>query len=56
MKYTLCQIYGRIEGYLLSDMSLEDLKRKEKYCREFLAVVDILQPGLSKLRGAEGFL
>ncbi|KAI9589935.1 SET domain-containing protein SmydA-8 [Glossina fuscipes] len=51
VKYTLCQIYGRIEGYLLSDMSLEDLKRKEKYCREFLQVADILQPGLSKLRG-----
>uniref|UniRef100_A0A1A9WV71 SET domain-containing protein n=1 Tax=Glossina brevipalpis TaxID=37001 RepID=A0A1A9WV71_9MUSC len=51
VKYTLCQIYGRIEGYLISDMSFEDLKLKEKYCREFLQIADILQPGLTKLRG-----
>ncbi|XP_030378207.1 SET domain-containing protein SmydA-8 [Scaptodrosophila lebanonensis] len=50
-KYSLCQIYGRIEGYLLPQMSLEDIERKERYCREFLEVIDVLEPGLTRLRG-----
>ncbi|KAH8304072.1 hypothetical protein KR059_000002, partial [Drosophila kikkawai] len=50
-KYSLCQIYGRIEGYLLPEMSPEDITRKESYCREFLEIVDILDPGLTRLRG-----
>lgn len=50
-KYSLCQIYGRIEGYLLPDLSLDALKRKETYCREFLKVIEILEPGLTRLRG-----
>ncbi|XP_017045855.2 SET domain-containing protein SmydA-8 [Drosophila ficusphila] len=50
-KYSLCQIYGRIEGYLLPQMSPEDIARKESYCREFLEIVDVLDPGLTRLRG-----
>lgn len=50
-KYLLCQIYGRIEGYLLHTMPLEDVERKEHYCRDFLRVVDVLEPGLTRLRG-----
>ncbi|XP_017872313.1 PREDICTED: protein msta [Drosophila arizonae] len=50
-KYSLCQIYGRVEGYLLPELSPQDIERKERYCREFLAVVDILEPGLTRLRG-----
>lgn len=50
-KYSLCQIYGRIEGYLLPEMSPEDVARKERYCREFLAIIDLLEPGLTRLRG-----
>ncbi|XP_055914097.1 SET domain-containing protein SmydA-8 isoform X2 [Eupeodes corollae] len=50
-KYSLCQVYGRIDGYLIHEMSLEDIKRKEKYCRDFLTVIDVLEPGLTRLRG-----
>ncbi|KAH8420217.1 hypothetical protein KR009_007513 [Drosophila setifemur] len=50
-KYSLCQIYGRIDGYLLPQMSKEDIARKEVYCREFLEVIDQLEPGLTRLRG-----
>ncbi|XP_064539705.1 SET domain-containing protein SmydA-8 isoform X2 [Drosophila montana] len=50
-KYSLCQTYGRIEGYLLPELSPEDIERKERYCREFLAVIDLLEPGLTRLRG-----
>lgn len=53
-KYSLCQIYGRIEGYLLPQMSPEDVARKERYCREFLSIVDLLEPGLTRLRGEFG--
>lgn len=50
-KYSLCQVYGRINGYLIHEMSLDDIKRKEKYCRDFLTVIDVLEPGLTRLRG-----
>ncbi|EDW66288.2 SET domain-containing protein SmydA-8 isoform X2 [Drosophila virilis] len=50
-KYSLCQTYGRIEGYLLPELSPQDIARKERYCREFLAVIDLLEPGLTRLRG-----
>lgn len=50
-KYTLCQLYGRIEGYMIQELLIDDLKRKEHYCRDVLAVADVLEPGLSRLRG-----
>ncbi|XP_053962707.1 SET domain-containing protein SmydA-8 [Anastrepha ludens] len=50
-KYSLCQIYGRTEGYLLNIMPLKDLEKKENYCRDFLRIIDILEPGLTRLRG-----
>lgn len=55
-KYSLCQIYGRIEGYLLPEMSPADVARKERYCREFLAIIDLLEPGLTRLRGESKLL
>uniref|UniRef100_A0A1L8DX66 Putative histone tail methylase n=1 Tax=Nyssomyia neivai TaxID=330878 RepID=A0A1L8DX66_9DIPT len=50
-KYSLCQLYGKFEGYLIRDLSAKDLKRKETYCRDVLRVVDHLEPGMSRLRG-----
>jgi len=32
-------------------MSPEDIARKESYCREFLEIIDVLDPGLTRLRG-----
>lgn len=51
VKHSLCQLYGRTEEYLLSDMDSAGLKHKENYCRDLLEVVNILEPGYSRLRG-----
>ncbi|GAB0100694.1 SET domain-containing protein [Sergentomyia squamirostris] len=50
-KYSLCQLYGKFEGYLIGDLSPKDLQVKESYCRDVLSVVDHLEPGMSRLRG-----
>jgi hypothetical protein len=50
-KHSLCQLYGRSTGYLINDLNPIQLLRKEEYCRGLLEVVDILEPGNSRLRG-----
>ena len=50
-KHSLCQVYGKIDGFLINELSIEQLKKKEDYCREFLEVIDVLEPGTSRLRG-----
>ena len=50
-KHSLCQLYGRVEGHLIHELSEEDLHRKEEICRELLEVVDKFEPGLTRLRG-----
>lgn len=50
-KHSLCQLYGRTEGYLIHELSLALLQRKEKYCRDLLTVVNKIEPGMSRLRG-----
>lgn len=50
-KHSLCQLYGRTEGYLIQELPIELLRRKEEYCRELLEVVDKIEPGMSRLRG-----
>lgn len=50
-KHSLCQLYGRYEGYLIQHLPLDKLKVKEDYCRDLLEVVDVLEPGYSRLRG-----
>lgn len=50
-KHSLCELYGKIDGYLIPQLSPEQLKRKETVCRDLLEVIDQLEPGLSRLRG-----
>uniref|UniRef100_A0A240PLK3 SET domain-containing protein n=1 Tax=Anopheles atroparvus TaxID=41427 RepID=A0A240PLK3_ANOAO len=50
-KHSLCELYGKIEGYLVPQLTGEQLKRKETLCRDLLEVVEQLEPGLSRLRG-----
>ncbi|XP_058831529.1 SET domain-containing protein SmydA-8 isoform X2 [Topomyia yanbarensis] len=50
-KHSLCQLYGKISGYLIPEMSLQQIKQKETLCRDLLSVVDLYEPGLSRLRG-----
>lgn len=50
-KHSLCQLLGKVDGFLINELSAELLRRKEDYCRDLLEVVDILEPGSSRLRG-----
>lgn len=50
-KHSLCQLYGRYQGYLIQHLPMDKLKVKEDYCRDLLEVVDQLEPGFSRLRG-----
>uniref|UniRef100_A0A182MY56 SET domain-containing protein n=1 Tax=Anopheles dirus TaxID=7168 RepID=A0A182MY56_9DIPT len=50
-KHSLCELYGKTEGYLVPQLSAEQLKRKETLCRDLLEVADQLEPGLSRIRG-----
>ncbi|KAF4518907.1 hypothetical protein B566_EDAN006745, partial [Ephemera danica] len=51
VKHSLSQVYGKVAGFLINDLSEEQLKRKRDICREILPVFDILEPGMSRLRG-----
>lgn len=50
-KHSLCQLYGKVDGFLINELSMEQLRTKETYCRDLLEVIDILEPGSSRLRG-----
>ena len=43
-KHQLMQMYGRTEGYLIQDMTEEQLKRKEDLCREHIDVLKMIDP------------
>jgi len=49
--HSLSQFYGRIKGYTMPQLSLEQLERKEEICRSLLKVLDVVEPGLSRIRG-----
>lgn len=49
--HSLSQLYGKIEGYLINDLSEEQLDRKIEICRKLIRIFDKLEPGLSKQRG-----
>lgn len=50
-KHSLCQLIGRSDGYIINELDLSQLQRKEEYCRDLLNVVNVLEPGASRLRG-----
>lgn len=55
-RHSLSQLYGRDERYLLGSLSTEQLERKATICRELLTVVNVVEPGLTRLRGnVDGF-
>ena len=50
-KHSLCQLIGRSDGFIINELDLTQLQRKEEYCRDLLDVVNVLEPGASRLRG-----
>ncbi|XP_045604494.1 SET domain-containing protein SmydA-8 [Procambarus clarkii] len=51
MKHSLSQMYGRLPGYLLPELTEAHLVRKVACCRDLLQVLDVLDPGITRLRG-----
>ncbi|KRT79705.1 SET domain-containing protein [Oryctes borbonicus] len=51
VKLSLSQLYGKITGYLLHELPDDLLYRKMEICREILKIFDVVEPGLTKIRG-----
>ncbi|XP_071534111.1 uncharacterized protein [Panulirus ornatus] len=51
IKHSLSQMYGRVAGYILPELSEAHMVRKVACCQDLLQVLDILDPGVSRLRG-----
>jgi len=51
LRYSLSQMYGHAQGYSLEDLPDILLERKIEICKDILSVADIIEPGLSRLRG-----
>ncbi|XP_014206977.1 protein msta [Copidosoma floridanum] len=50
-RYSLSQLYGRVEDYFLDDMPDVVLEHKAEMCRLLLQVLDVVEPGLTRSRG-----
>ncbi|XP_050502228.1 SET domain-containing protein SmydA-8-like [Diabrotica virgifera virgifera] len=55
IKISLSQTYGRIKGYLINELDESILERKVELCREVLEVLDIIEPGYTRIRGVTLF-
>lgn len=51
LKHSLAQIYGRVDGYSLDELPDILLERKMELCRENMAALDVVAPGMSRIRG-----
>ncbi|KAF5288754.1 hypothetical protein FQA39_LY15245 [Lamprigera yunnana] len=51
IKLFLSQVYGKVSGYIINDLSPEFLNRKMDICKEIMEVFDIIEPGFTRLRG-----
>jgi hypothetical protein len=49
--HLLCQLYGKAPGFLINNLTEAQLRHKRNLCRQLLKVVDVLEPGYSRLRG-----
>jgi len=48
-KHNLLQMYGRTEGYLIQDMTEDQLNRKKELCLEHIEVLKMLDPSQIRL-------
>ena len=51
VKWLLVNLYGRKPGYLNHQLSRERLIAKVTYCKQYLAVLDVIDNGISHNRG-----
>lgn len=50
-RHSLSQLYGRDEKYLLPSLTEDQLERKITICRQLMDVINVVEPGLTRLRG-----
>ncbi|XP_061938952.1 SET domain-containing protein SmydA-8-like isoform X1 [Apis cerana] len=51
LRHSLTQMYGRVEDYLLEDLPDVVLEHKIDMCKLLLQVLDVIEPGYSRIRG-----
>lgn len=51
LKHSLVQFYGRSDGYTYEDLPDILLERKANLCKDILKVIDVVEPGKTRLRG-----
>lgn len=51
LRHSLTQMYGRIDEYLLDDLPDVVLEHKVDMCRLLLQVLDVVEPGYTRVRG-----
>ena len=51
LRHSLTQMYGRVDEYLLDDLPDVVLEHKIDMCRLLLQVLDVIEPGYSRIRG-----
>ncbi|RZC35634.1 histone-lysine N-methyltransferase ASHR1 [Asbolus verrucosus] len=51
LRTALTQLYGRAEGYSVEDLPDLLLERKVELCYQLLEVLDVVEPGASRIRG-----
>lgn len=50
-RHSLSQMYGRVDEYLLDDLPDVILEHKVDLCRLLLQVLDVVEPGCTRVRG-----
>ena len=51
IKLNLCGLYGRLPGWEMPNLTPQNLKRKKDLCEELIAVLNVLDPGISGKKG-----
>ncbi|TRY73768.1 hypothetical protein TCAL_00957 [Tigriopus californicus] len=51
VKYGLITMIGRIPGYQMNCLTLDQIIRKRRLCEDILRVLDVIDPGISSRRG-----
>lgn len=51
LRSALSQLYGKVDGYSLEDLPDLLLERKTEMCQQLLEVLDVIEPGHSRIRG-----
>ena len=51
VRSALTQLYGRADGYTIEDLPDLLLERKVELCNQLMEVLDVIEPGFSRIRG-----